>query len=436
MSNQSNRVGAEGYASTPLSYNITSAKLYSNVINPKKNYNIDIKALIAGFEGTESINSPTVEYTIKLGDSFNLLERMKITGGEKIEIKIERRLKSGPKRYTIVCYLGEIIDYKKSGTATATYVLKCYSKHVMNEAVSILTKPFRGTAGKVIKGILENDLEVTPHYIEQSGSSVIEGIFPRIKPLHAIIWLMRNAFDDGTPYYFYETLKDGLYYRSYKSMLEEDVAEEYKFKSFMVNTKESEEGYEEERTMVTKLSSPSIGYSKFIDASSGAFASTLHAVDISTKEYKKFKFNSENNRLNRLNKNKPYALNDRTKVLNRGYNEHSDAKNYFVSTNRKAFSGRNYYSTADINFNKAMAHIENLNFQTHEITIPGNFDLCVGKKIKLIVYRNKEDTEGAGIDKAQSGTYLVSQITHRFEDGYSQELVIQKDSGDLNYETA
>ena len=42
----------------------------------------------------------------------------------------------------------------------------------MNEAVSILTKPFRGTAGKVIKGILENDLEVTGTFTANNVSNI------------------------------------------------------------------------------------------------------------------------------------------------------------------------------------------------------------------------------------------------------------------------
>ena len=104
--NNSNRVGPEGYASTPLSYNITSARLYSNVILSRKKYNIDIKALLAVIEGTESIHSPGIEYTIKLADTFNLLEQLKISGGEKIEIQLEQRLPNKTHKHSITCYIG------------------------------------------------------------------------------------------------------------------------------------------------------------------------------------------------------------------------------------------------------------------------------------------------------------------------------------------
>ena len=431
---KSNKVNNKGYASTPTSYNITSARLYSNVILPRKNYNFNIKPLIAVIEGIESLNSPTVEYIIKMGDTFNLLERLKITGGEKIELELQRRREDKTEKHSITCFIGEIINFKRSGTSRSTYTLKCYSEHVMNESVKTLTKPFSGTGGSIVKDVLKSDLSVTPdsNQINTSGN-YMEGIFPRLRPLHSIFWIMRNSFDDGTPFFFYETLNKGLYYKSYKDICTEEIAETYYFKSFPKHVQGTDEGYEEERTMVQSISSPSFGMAKFVDSSNGAFASTLHEIDISTKQYNTSTFNSEKNQLNRLNDNKPYVNNNNTKVLDRHRTEHTDAKHFFISKNTKA--GNNYYSGTDISLNKGIAHLENMNFITHNIKIPGNFDLGVGSKIHLVVYRNKEEPEGAGIDKVQSGDYIITKLIHRFEDGYSQELTIQKDSGEINYET-
>jgi hypothetical protein len=204
----------------------------------------------------------------------------------------------------------------------------------------------------------------------------------------------------------------------------------------MKNAKESEEGFEEERTMVTDISSPSYGMSKMVGAACGAFASTLHNVDIATKTYKKIVFNRERQQLNMLNKYKPYVQNNNTMILSRKYSDHAVSKQFFINSNSKAFGQNNYYGETDIDLNKGIAQLENLNFQQQEITIPGNFDMEVGRILHLTVYRNKEETEGAGIDKAQSGKYLVTRVIHRFDDNYSQELVLQKDSGELNYETA
>ena len=102
----SSRKSSEGNASTPTSFDITFLKLYSNVIKPEKNYNIDIKALVPVIEGMESLYSPSIIYSLKVVDSFNLLEQLKITGGEKIEFGIQQKLeqdKEHPGWYPLEC---------------------------------------------------------------------------------------------------------------------------------------------------------------------------------------------------------------------------------------------------------------------------------------------------------------------------------------------
>ncbi len=58
--------------------------------------------------------------------------------------------------------------------------------------------------------------------------------------------------------------------------------------------------------------------------------------------------------------------------------------------------------------------------------------MAVGKKIKVEIRRAQEDAEGSGIDKLQSGVYLVTQIEHVFDKGYYQYLTIQKDSSEVD----
>lgn len=430
----SSRKSNEGYASTPTTYDITFMRLYSNVINPEKKYNIDIKTLAAGFEGTESIHSPTVNYSIYIADSFNLLERLKITGGEKIEIGIQQRLSNKTHKYTIECYLSDIINYYKSGTATATYVMRCVSKQMKSESVSMLSRAFSGTTGNIIKKICSSDLDTIPHSISESSSSVIEGIFPRLRPLHAIMWLTRNSYDNGTPFYFYDTLKDGLHYKSYKEMCTEEPIDLYSYKRFQRDPVETKEGFEEERTRLKDLQSATYGLSRYSDISDGAYASTLHEIDISTKEYKKNIFNSEQQKLMSLNQHPINVYNDNTQIKSKALNEHFNAKNYFISKNSKQYNGNNYYSQADIQLQKAKAQTHLLEQHTLSIQIAGNFDLSVGNIIDLNVYRQKPEAEGAGIDKNLSGKYLVTEIQHSFKDGYIMDCIIQKDSGELNYE--
>jgi len=289
--------------------------------------------------------------------------------------------------------------------------------------------------GNIIKKIVQSDLNTTPHYINETSSKQVQGIFPRLRPLHAIMWLSRNSYDNGTPFYFYDTLRDGLHYKSYKEMLEDDIVDSYNLTRYQAKPSETTEGFEEERLRVREMQSDTYGLARYSDISSGAFASTLHEIDISTKQYKKTIFDSEAQKLMRLNRNPINVYNESTKIKALPLNEHKDAKNYFISKNSKQYNGNNYYSQSDIQLQKAQAQKHLLEQNTLQIQVPGNFDLSAGNKIHLNVYRQKPDADGSGIDKALSGIYLVTEIAHTFEEGYFMDLVIQKDSGELIYDT-
>ena len=431
----SSRKNQEGYASTPTTYDITFLRIYPNVILPEEKIYVEIKTLAAVIEGTESLYSPTVTYDIGVVDSFNLIEQLKLTGGEKITFGVQQKLKDKTHKYNIECYLSDIISYNKTPTSKATYVLRCVSKQMKSESVTVLSRAFSGTPGNIIKKIVQSDLNTTPHYINETSSKQVQGIFPRLRPLHAIMWLSRNSYDNGTPFYFYDTLKDGLHYKSYKEMLEDDIVDSYNLTRYQAKPSETTEGFEEERLRVREMQSDTYGLARYSDISSGAYASTLHEIDISTKQYKKTIFDSEAQKLMRLNRNPINVYNESTKIKALPLNEHKDAKNYFISKNSKQYNGNNYYSQSDIQLQKAQAQKHLLEQNTLQIQVPGNFDLSAGNKIHLNVYRQKPDADGSGIDKALSGIYLVTEIAHTFEEGYFMDLVIQKDSGELIYDT-
>ena len=79
-----------------------------------------------------------------------------------------------------------------------------------------------------------------------------------------------------------------------------------------------------------------------------------------------------------------------------------------------------------------MAYLENLQYQKHKIQIAGDFNMCIGKKVRIEVRKAQEEVDGAGVDKLQSGVYLVTEVEHIFREGYYQYLTIQKDSSEVD----
>ena len=52
-------------------------------------------------------------------------------------------------------------------------------------------------------------LDLCNNHIDEGGGNV-QGIYIHKREIDAINWLRRNAFDDGTPYYFFESLNPNL----------------------------------------------------------------------------------------------------------------------------------------------------------------------------------------------------------------------------------
>ena len=430
------RLDAQGYASTPRSWFLAEANLFPhNKVDGNEHF--DIRNLITDIQIIEDINSPFLEAEISVGDTFNLQEKLGLCGGEKLFLNIQRNQKDGKKTYKHNFYISEVYNFKKSGTARYTYVLKLHSNHLHLNQLQTVQKPFKDTLGGTIKKLFKHELQVPEGSlnISTNNSGIVKGIFPRLRPVHACYWLMRQSFDDGTPFYLYETLqKSTVHFKSYKELasVKPSKQRKYKYKSFTDTQKETPEGYEEERIMITKMSSPDYGKSSLMATGSGAYASTLHELDIASKSYKKIRYSYEKNKLIKLNDHKPFT---KTKKLDKELHELNESKQFFISKNSKAFEDLgNYYSAADVQFSKAIAHLENLNYVKQEVILPGDFELSVGHLMHVSVYRNEEGSDGAGIDKEQSGDHLITRIVHMFGDEYNMDMTIQKDSSERKYD--
>ena len=442
MSNLSqNRIGPDGVASTPTSYEVMHITLQSNsVMNNKKNYLYDITNMVADFSIKESLSSPGLAIIIRIGDTINMMEELKLTGNEKITIGVRRKepiagsaTSSVSKHIEIECHISEITSYTRVKSNSAAYTLLCISEHMYLNHLKSLKTAFSGTPVEIIKKVCKSQLN--KDVVTNDGSkNIISGVFPTLRVLSGVSWILRHAFDDGTPYFFYQTFYNSgeLNCLSYKHLLGQDIYDEYTFAPF-INPSikfESREGYEVERTMIRDIVSD-YGQGKYVAASKGAYASSTHTIDIAEKSYNKSVYQYKPDQ--KLNSHGVLSTTEQAKIGDNILTDYFDSKNYFISLNSKAFeNGRNYMSPAPTDLPKAMAHLENFNHQTHQIQIAGDFDMRVGNKIKVTIKKPQEEVSGSGVDLLHSGIYLVTEITHAFGKGYYQTLTIQKDSGEVN----
>jgi len=420
----------DGAVASPTGFFIEEAILTANNENT-----FDIKAYIQDIKITESLYQASITASIFLMDSVNLFDRLKLAGNEKINLLIQRReLPTGDlKKYEIELYVAEIKNYSKYRPGTNTYSLVCVSKHAYINNIKVLKRPFSGTIGDLISKIIKTDLNSEAHFINKSSKGLIQGIYPRLRPLSAITWLLKHSYEDSTPFFFYETLANGIICDSYKNLIAKDVLDEYNnfpnYKSDRIA--DPVKVYEEERKKIVKVNS-NMNISKYNLSSRGAFGSQLHKIDIFNKTYEKTGYNYK--KMLKLNEHDPII--DAIQVGGRKLSEWNEGKNYFVSLNTGAFESRdNYHKPTDTSLLKAEAYLANMDTIVQEIVIPGDFTMETGSTIDLNILKSaditEEQIEGETNlkDNILSGKHLITGIVHRFNsEGYFMNVKAKKDS--------
>jgi len=301
--------------------------------------------------------------------------------------------------------------------------------------IKVVKRAFDNTPSAIIESLTKNELD-SEIDIRNKSTTPIKGIFPRIRPLSAIAWLLRNAYENSTPNFFYETAKSGLIFNSYTKMISEDPYDTYNnnpnYSADSENT--MEDLYTEERLKIQKVLGQKLNLSKYNAASQGAFGSTLHTIDIYNKQYPRIQYGYNNpQKMDILNKEPP--INDLIKIGGNELNVYKDAKNYFISYNSGAFGEKfNYHAPTNQSILKAEAYHHNLDTVKQELLLTGDFELECGMVIDLLLLKSADITEEMieseeFKDETLSGKHLVTGIVHHFSsDGYFMNVTAKKDS--------
>lgn len=414
----------------PDSYDIESAIIITN-----DGLDYDLTSIIPQIIIKESLNTPYLMADIAVVDATNLLEELKIIGNETIKLKIRRnpvkKSEQNKSKWELELKVAELHSYVRNYASKSSFKLKCISPHLYNNQGKVLRRPFSNNVSQLITDIIKKDLKVNDKRINTIGTTnkIMKGIYPTMKPINCANWLLKNAFDSATPFYLYETAKEGVHLQSYKALLDQDPFETYEFKPAILNTRGTPEHYNEMRKRIIRMTSP-LNTSQFSNIGRGNYGATLYTFDIATKKKEKFLYDYETKKHVKLNKYKNYSNND--KIDNQTYHQLKDSKNYFISLNSEAFSGYgNYHNAISPTVMKGEAQLNNLDFTTVNIIINGDFDISVGKIVQLDISKTssaQQLDQGRMVDKLLSGKYLVQDIEHSFKESFKQKITLKRDS--------
>ena len=429
MKNTSRLQGNDSVSAS--SYNIMKCVL--TVSNGSK---IEIRGLLTKIIITENLYSASIDADFEILDGSNLLESVKLNGDEKIDLVITRKgIDADNETHKHTFYISEIIDYARQRPGSATYTIRAVSQHAYINNIKTISGSFKGTIGTIINNICDQ-LDIKQKDINTSTNQEIKCIIPRLRPFAAIKWLNSGAFTSaGAPFYFFETLKGKVQYKSYEDFAKEkdNPVAEFEHSPFVKQLMGSADYFAESAKRIRKISSD-LNLTKYISASEGGFASTTRNIDIATKKYdaKGKKYDYDINADSKLNPHNPFATrNNNDQYGGRKITETSTGKNYFISVNTESHDGsQSFHDPVNTGVAKGQSFRATEDSILHDITVNGNFKIQCGSIIKIVIGKtNAEETaETSSIDQFQSGNYLISSISHIFSDEYTQQLEIKSNS--------
>jgi len=448
---------------TSVAFTPTAYLVDSIILRNHHGRTLDIRMIVTEIEITESLYLPSVMIKLSIKDSVNLFEELELIGQETIEIKLLRQdnAKDAVKKTVTMSFF--VTEYPVYGRPqaiqhTQVYSIVGISQHAYISQFKSISRAVSGLTSKVMSDIFTNDLYTDIGYMTMRGEPVTQfnGIIPNMRPLDALEWLRRRTFDkDGSPFFLYETISEGINLRSLTNLVNPDTNWlYYTYTDSRGFNREalSKEDYVQRAQRILDISS-SMKLSKPLSGSDGAYSSTNHFVDISTKSYttKVFDYDKDFNVKNTLEQKSTFSkkftlpiAGPKSKFVS--LNEMALAHQEFIPTNSLAFSTdagiSNYQGMARDLIHKASAFEENFETYVHDIELCGDFSFNPGRRIKLQFPKAEDPTankDGSNVknsnrfDRTLSGYYLVTGVVHRFKDDqYFIRARVKRDSLSFN----
>ena len=417
-----NNISQTDGSSIQSSYEILEAKLYTNHTNqvPINIYPIIQKILIK-----ESLYSAGIGVEIRIIDGINLLDNLKLMGNEKIFLKVVQRGidESIEKKFELNLYVSNITDFARSKPGSDAYSLICVSKHVYLNQFTILDKQFSGTVGNNIANICSQQLKIPAKLRDITDSfGDIQGIYPSLKPIEAIVFQLRAA---NQLVYFYENLKGIVHLKGHSELVSKDIVSTYTTSPFYRKDIGTTESRDEQQEKVLRFSS-NLNVSKLEASSNGVYSSETFAVDISNKTVTTTPHGAHGGAL--LNPGESVSNNN----IEFDFKNQPEARTYSVSVNSKAFDAKENYHHSYNSIHNIEGHRHDLDTIRARIVVYGDIDISVGNIIQLNVPPTGQAELDTDKDQYFTGKYIITDIVHNFDSEYTMEMVIKKDSFPVN----
>lgn len=422
-------------SSTTTSDNLTpdTFRLYSVKLTNYAGETIDIGELIQEFTIEESLFLMSCVFEFTIADAVNLIDKFKITGNEQIQVVLRKKNKEGASDEEVKkdLYFAKINQFARPTPNAQTYKLKAISEYGYIAKSKRLSRSFSGKATDIISNIYSSvggELQV----LDNQSDGNLTVVMPNYTVFDSIAWMLqKTAKNNGSPFFVYDTAKDGAYLNSYENIISTDPYEKYLHAYTFNNKTYSEEDFKQRRVRIQSVSSD-LGFSTFTGFSEGAYTARTHKLDYAQKSYTTSDFNLFDSDVPTIDKSP--ILDSNFLVGEESASTLKDPKNFYMNVNSYSYKDsnvQNVYQSYTDQIAKRNSILVNLNQLTHTITLRGDFNLQPGKMIEIDLPKATDPKAGEDgtRDDLLSGKYLVVGTKHRFaKDGYKVDLKLKKDS--------
>ena len=411
---------------------------------------------IAGFAYFEDINKPFVSAVAIIADSGqNFIGTLPIQGGEKFEIKFEDVLQE---QYTYEFVIHKVTG-RKFTDKQQQYILGLISPEaVINEGVRI-SEVLEGSPDQIVKKILEEYLETDKAVFTETCKYKIK-FFPDGKKAHVVIEQIApkavpqssevngseaNKGESSTSgksslpkntkkasgsagYLFFEN-RDGFHFKSvdyYYSDGSDSFGGEGPVETYEVRIT-SEPNSDENRTSISSYNFTG-EIDLFDQMRRGVYSTYMVYYNFSTGSYEEYTYNYADSFSNqahlgsqeKLGKIQKQLSENPTRIVSAILDHETWFSGEGSGSNEEKDGGDGSNPFPDYQkqyMAQAFARYYMMDNQKLEITIPGNLELKVGDKIKVMLPNmvTGEERKNQKYDEENSGTYLISKIGHNID---------------------
>ena len=400
---------------------------------------VDIREYLVSMEIIEDINSPFVYGSMHVTDTGAFASSTPITGGEIISVEYVTPYLNDDESVWGVFVIDKIRSRSVEPVLT-TFIIDFMSEYGYADMTKKICRKFSGNPAKLVKGILEKDLDIQYEpFLFVDGepvqtddeipviepvtyiSNINESPFEVIKKIASLTQDTKQPTNAGpmTGYYFYETMRKGFEFRSYRSLLQNDGDGAYETPEdgnipwdrvfYYDQNPARTDGVKDIRAMMQQITKMEI-ITQFDLGSrllSGMLAKNVHQFDVTSKSFKKHSYNYfdtfESDSHKALNQ---HPINTTISDLN--------ARTTHVNTFDKAYN-KDSIDSGTVEEAKSRQITSVFGTNTLHIEIHGRTSLDLGEKIWIYVSNSVGADLATGVssnDPLLTGWYIITNIKH------------------------